>query len=324
MSERADVARGLARSSAHTLLLAGGLAEWERASQTSLAREVTSFFMQSRPGPGLQIACVSLAFPVPEVTVHTIEQSQLVCTSVFDLNDRIANDIRESIWHDRKTGLTMAREGTPTIVERLENFMENETGPGKLVTYGIASAGLLVALYRIRPSRVPLQGTVMRVEPSNGVLLMVNHESLLPFPHFNSKSYLPVKLSGVDVTSNGISWLQSIINGNRVTFVPLAKENNYLECIVTMPQHDQDSLRVGEELVKLGLGTICESRTGVKDKHVLLYKQSLASAQKWARFSRNGHWHFVKQPTYWWKMQIFIINKMKSLLPTYIAKQLNL
>lgn len=121
----------------------------------------------------------------------------------------------------------------------------------QLVTYGIASASLLVALYKIRPvsisipasfsltlltasvhtfhkfvsplvipqfakfkkpsdvpfyflrSRVPLQGTVMRVEPSNGVLLMVNHKSLLPFPRFNNKSYLPVKVSGIDVTSNG-------------------------------------------------------------------------------------------------------------------------
>lgn len=215
--------------------------------------------------------------------------------------------------------------------------MENQTGPGKLVTYGIASAGLLVALYRIRPfakftkpsdvplyflhSRVPLQGTVMRVEPSDGVLLMVNHESLLPFPHLNRKSYLPVKISGVDVTGNGISWLQSVINGNRVTFVPVAKENKYLECIVTMPQTNQDTLKVGEELVKLGLGTMHEPSMGLKDRQVLAYKKSLASAQRWAQFRRNGYWHFARQPTNWWKFQIYFIHKMKSLLPTYIAKR---
>lgn len=121
----------------------------------------------------------------------------------------------------------------------------------QLITYGIASAGLFVALYRIRPvsincfslfpllaivsvlfyeshllssiifqfakfkkpsdvpshflqSRVPLQGTVMRVEPSHGALLMVNHQPLLPFLNFNNKNYLPVKISGVDITGNGM------------------------------------------------------------------------------------------------------------------------
>lgn len=152
----------------------------------------------------------------------------------------------------------------------------------------------------------------------------------------------------------GISWLQSVINGNRVTFVPVAKENKYLECIVTMPQTNQvraarilhkyihasvyartavrtvlmymlllqqDTLKVGEELVKLGLGTMHEPSMGLKDRQVLAYKKSLASAQRWAQFRRNGYWHFARQPTNWWKFQIYFIHKMKSLLPTYIAKR---
>lgn len=219
--------------------------------------------------------------------------------------------------------------------------MEDEMGPGKLITYGIASAGLFAALYKIRPfarfrkpsdvplhflqTRVPLQGTVRRVEPSSArVLLMVDHQPLLPFPHFNGRAYLPVKIGGVDITGNGVSWLQTVLNGKPVTFVPIVKEREYLECVVTMSQKDQNSLEVGEELVKLGLATVHEPWVKLKDKQVLAYKKSLADAQKWAVRRRNGYWHFVKQPTVLWKAQMFMIDKMKSLLPAIVVRRLDL
>lgn len=86
----------------------------------------------------------------------------------------------------------------------------------------------------------------------------------------------------------------------------------------------QDSLKVGEELVKLGLGTICEPWIRLKDKHIVAYKKSLTSAQKLAIRRRNGYWHFVRQPTLLWKTQMFIIDRIRSLLPNYIVKWLNL
>lgn len=110
-------------------------------------------------------------------------------------------------------------------------------------------------------SRVPLQGTVRRVEPSSTkVLLMVDHRSLLPFPRFSNKTYLPVKIGGVDITGNGryrtdygihsccskrrfdlvgVSWLQTVLNGKLITFLPIVREKEYLECVVTMPEKDQ-------------------------------------------------------------------------------------
>ncbi|TGZ45608.1 protein C3orf33 [Temnothorax longispinosus] len=234
----------------------------------------------------------------------------------------------------------MAREDDPSILGRLQILMQDETGPGKLITYGIASAGLLAALYKIRPfarftkpsdvplhflqTRVPLQGTVRRVEPSSSkVLLMVDHRPLLPLPRFN-KAYLPVKIGGVDITGNGVSWLQTVLNGKLVTFLPIVREKEYLECVVTMSEKDQVSLEIGEELVKLGLATVHEPWTKLKDKRVLAYKNSLANAQKWAVRRRNGYWHFVKQPTVLWKAQMFMIDKMKSLLPAIVVRRLDL
>lgn len=76
--------------------------------------------------------------------------------------------------------------------------------------------------------------------------------------------------------------------------------------------------------MKLGLGTVHEPEVRLKDKYALTYRRSLANAQKWAIHRRNGHWHFVRQPTVLWKTQMFIIDKAKSLLPAYIAKQLDL
>jgi len=88
--------------------------------------------------------------------------------------------------------------------------------------------------------------------------------------------------------------------------------------------YKQDSLEIGEELVKLGLATVHEPWIKLKDKYVLGYKKSLANAQKWAVRRRNGYWHFVKQPTVLWKIQMFMIDKMKSLLPTNIVRRLDL
>lgn len=88
--------------------------------------------------------------------------------------------------------------------------------------------------------------------------------------------------------------------------------------------YKQGSLKIGEELIKLGLGTIREPWIKLKDKPILAYKKSLTSAQKWAVRRRNGYWHFIKQPTILWKMQMFIIDKMKTLLPTYIVRRLDL
>lgn len=158
--------------------------------------------------------------------------------------------------------------------------------------------------------------------------------------------------------------MQCVVSGKYITFIPVVREKEYLECIVTMSQKDQvressiifninmciyiyivyicvylyieyvmfilcyfykqDSLKIGEELIKLGLGTTRESWVKLKDKPIEAYKKSLTSAQNWAVRRRNGYWHFIKQPTVLWKMQMFIIDKMKTLLPSYIVRRLDL
>ncbi|KZC11289.1 Uncharacterized protein C3orf33, partial [Dufourea novaeangliae] len=204
-----------------------------------------------------------------------------------------------------------------------------------ILSYGIASISLVVALYRIRPfskfrnptsipshflhKKLPLQGTVMRIEPNYGALLMVNHKPMIPLPRLNNSKYLPVKIAGVNVTANGISWLQTIVNGKSITFIPLMSTKEYLSCIVTASQENQEQIKIGQELVKLGFATVTKDSLKLKDPEVLHYQKRLLKAQRWAECKRNGYWHFAKRPTLPWKIQQNLHKKMKNILPTFIV-----
>lgn len=86
--------------------------------------------------------------------------------------------------------------------------------------------------------RRELQGTVQRIEP-NGALLMVNHKPLVSLFSTNSAT-LPVKVYGVNVSGHGISWLQAIVAGHEVKFIPVVKTQKYVECEVVLPQLRQE------------------------------------------------------------------------------------
>ncbi|XP_076234878.1 protein C3orf33 homolog isoform X2 [Calliopsis andreniformis] len=174
--------------------------------------------------------------------------------------------------------------------------------------------------------RVPLQGTVAHIEPSHGTLLMVDHKPLIPLPRLHSSTYLPVKIAGVDVTANGVNWLQTIVNKKQITFIPLAKDKEYLSCAVTVLQQNQEKIKIEEELVRLGFGLIREDffNSVPKDKKISKYQKRLLRAQKWAQRKRNGHWHFATIPTLLWKVQQSLAENVKSILPTFLIKQLNI
>ncbi|XP_043255581.1 protein C3orf33 [Colletes gigas] len=230
-------------------------------------------------------------------------------------------------------------EKKPTIPERFIVFSETNSKIIKVVSYGITSMSLVVALYRIRPfakfrkpssvpshflyNKVPLRGTVIRIEPSCEVLLMVDHKPVIPLPRLNNSKYLPVKIAGVNVTANGISWLQTIVNRKEIIFTPLSKDTEYLNCTVTMHQQNQEYIKIGEELVKLGFATVNKDSLELmlKNKDILNYEKCLLSAQKLAERKRNGYWHFAKQPTILWKVQQKLYEKLKSILPIFIVQR---
>ncbi|XP_017876410.1 uncharacterized protein LOC108622827 [Ceratina calcarata] len=228
-----------------------------------------------------------------------------------------------------------------SIWERYTAFSETDIKAVKTLSYGIASISLAVALYRIRPfakfrkpsslpsrflrQKVQLHGTVVGVEPGSDTLLMVDHKPLIPLPRLSSPKYLPIKIAGIDVTSNGINWLQTIVKGKEITFIPLAKEKDCVTCIILM-QQNQECIKIAEALTKVGFALVRNDplKITMKDKDVLTYQKRLSSAQKWAERKRNGYWQFVKRPTLLWKAQESLSKKLKSVLPNFITQQLNI
>lgn len=59
------------------------------------------------------------------------------------------------------------------------------------------------------------------------------------------------------------------------------------------------------------------------DKEVKGYQTSLKVAQKWAERKRNGIWQFKYSPTILWKIRNNLDNKLKSSLPTSLARYLD-
>ncbi|XP_058803072.1 protein C3orf33 homolog [Phymastichus coffea] len=235
----------------------------------------------------------------------------------------------------------MDKEEKMDFFERFSNFMEHDTRGVQIITYGVAGIGFLAALYKIRPfarftspsdvpkhfftKKVLLEGTVKNVAPSEQPYLLIDHKPLVPLPRLGIQKYLPVKIAGVNITGNGMSWLQAIVKGQKVKFLPIAKDNEFLTCIVMLAQKDNEPASIGKELLKVGFGTVADIKPFLPtDKDVKGYQRSLQLAQKWAERKRNGIWHFKYSPTILWKIRNNLDNKLKSTLPASLARYFNI
>lgn len=68
---------------------------------------------------------------------------------------------------------------------------------------------------------------------------MIRHKPLIELPGIRAGT-LPVKISGVNVSGLGISWLQTIVAGNEVQFVPVLKDKDAVHCEVVLQQPTKD------------------------------------------------------------------------------------
>lgn len=82
--------------------------------------------------------------------------------------------------------------------------------------------------------RQELTGTVQRIEP-RGAVLMVDHKPPISLSSGKGDG-LPVKIFGVNVTGNGLSWLQTVVAGNEVKLIPVSKQRDWVECEINLSQ----------------------------------------------------------------------------------------
>ncbi|XP_018569964.1 uncharacterized protein LOC108909968 isoform X2 [Anoplophora glabripennis] len=192
------------------------------------------------------------------------------------------------------------------------NIMDQNIRGVQLGCYSVALVGLTVAMRKVRPfskfkapSDIPnhfvkerreLTGLVKRIEP-DGALLMVQHKPLVNIPLIPS-GQLPVKITGVNVTGLGISWLQTVVVGSEVKFVPILKGRNLVECEVLLVQPSKDKqprlVNVGEKLVKVGFGfpaTI--EKPLVENRKFLSYYSRLQSAELYANKRKLGFKYYT-------------------------------
>jgi len=208
---------------------------------------------------------------------------------------------------------TIDRIGTQDVsalgyFEQYCRVMSENNNVAHVGIYAVAVGGLAYALKRVRPfskfkrpSDVPnsfinnqcrLTGYVQRIEP-NGGILMVEHMPLIPL--LKSDATLPVKIAGVQVSGHGLSWLQTIVAGNKVHFIPMVKNYDNIECEILLPHIDNkkvEHINLGEKLVAIGFGSL-EASPVIHDKNYLAYINRLQHAQELATRKKLGSKYYL-------------------------------
>ncbi|XP_028139775.1 uncharacterized protein LOC114333970 [Diabrotica virgifera virgifera] len=192
------------------------------------------------------------------------------------------------------------------------NAMEKDNRGAQITCYSVALLGLTVALRKVRPlsrfrkpSDIPnhfikekreLTGQVKRIDP-NGGLLIIEHKPLVPLPIIPSGD-LPVKISGVNVTGLGTTWLQSVVADKEVTFIPVSKDKDFVQCQVLLSQTTKDEkqqiINIGESLVKIGFALPEHIEKPLsEDPFFLRYYGLLLKAEKVALRKKLGLKYYI-------------------------------
>ncbi|XP_055683634.1 uncharacterized protein LOC129790233 [Lutzomyia longipalpis] len=218
------------------------------------------------------------------------------------------------------------RYAEKSVYTKFCDYMDKETRGVEIVVYAASGIFLAVACHRIRPitkfrhpSQIPAHfirnklkqyGTVSSVEPSQtaGPLLRINHKPPINI-FFGNKETLPVKIAGVSVNHNGLSWLQGVTVDRKVEFIPLFRHTDAAECVVFVLPSEQErrlkknprSLDVAEALLSLGFAqtTGIPAEVHQSDKKMRDYYKLLSYVEKRAKNKREGIWSTKIPPPVW-------------------------
>lgn len=207
---------------------------------------------------------------------------------------------------------------------QFSTFMRKDTKGVEIVSYSIAGVLFLVAYRKIRPftifgksSDIPEHfireqikqfGRVTKIEPSQqyGPLLVVQHQPPAKILFWSNKT-IPIKIDGVDINANGYSWLQSVVAGKNICFIPTKQPHSqvHAECRVYMAE-PKKHIDIGEALLSLGFAkltvTVPKPVRNRKDAHAVAlyqYYRTLDKAERYAKDRRNGLWQYALPPRSW-------------------------
>nr|XP_040225565.2 uncharacterized protein LOC120951101 [Anopheles coluzzii] len=208
--------------------------------------------------------------------------------------------------------------------KEFSNFMRKDTKGVEIVSYTVSGILLVVAYRKIRPvtifgkpsdiprhfvrDQVKQYGRVTKIEPSQlyGPLLVVQHHPPAKVFFWSSKT-IPIKIDGIAINANGYSWLQSVVTGKEICFIPMKEPSSaaQIECRVCI-NDSKKQIDVGEALLSLGFAKLSvpvpKSVRNRKDVHAVAlyqYYRTLAKAEQYAKDRRNGLWQSSLGPRVW-------------------------
>ncbi|XP_058115800.1 uncharacterized protein LOC131287744 [Anopheles ziemanni] len=208
--------------------------------------------------------------------------------------------------------------------QQYTDFMHDDTKGVEIVSYTVSGILFIAAYKKIRPftrfgqasdipkhfirEQIPQYGKVTKIEPSlqHGPLLVVRHKPPANI-FFWSKKAIPIKVNGIDINANGYSWLQSVVAGKDICFVPMLTSSNHAhaECRVFLNE-SKKNINVGEALLSLGFAKLTvavpaplKNRKDVHGVHLYQYYRCLAQAERFAKDRRNGLWQQALPPRMW-------------------------
>lgn len=208
--------------------------------------------------------------------------------------------------------------------QQFSDFMRNDTKGVEIVSYSVSGILLIVAYRKIRPftifgksSDIPDHfirdqirqfGRVKKIEPSqqHGPLLVVQHRPPAKILFWSSKT-IPIKINGININANGYSWLQSVVAGKDICFVPMKQPSSeaHAECRVYLTE-SKKHIDIGEALLSLGFAKLtiavpkpARNRKDVYAAQLYQHYRTLAKAERYAKDRRNGLWQGALPPRVW-------------------------
>ncbi|KAL1132374.1 hypothetical protein AAG570_010329 [Ranatra chinensis] len=196
-----------------------------------------------------------------------------------------------------------------------------------MAIYSVALGGLALALRSVRPfkkfktpSEIPaeffekhirLTGRVLRVDFGPKPYLLVDHSPVIGSRYRELGPGLPLNIEGIEITGNGVSWLQTVVVGELVRFTLLELQPNAVGCMVARVKKDNTNL--GNALVRRGFASVAPFNHHLaSDALYCKYYQSLLRDEARAERDRNGIW-WDSDPTIRSRIVQVLFDKVPSL-----------
>ncbi|XP_023291900.2 uncharacterized protein LOC111675378 [Lucilia cuprina] len=232
-------------------------------------------------------------------------------------------------------------EATKSLIaekyQKLCNIMERETLGTEVLIYGTSGLMLLLAYakrkpaYLVRPFKKPshipdrlINERVMHTglikdvqQKGQDTLLLISHRPLIPL-FMSNKRLLPIKLPGVKVNGNGISWLQNCLVGREATFIPLNNRasDQYVVsqlCLVHPPKGNR-LLDISETLLKLRFARFAEDANGSVKRNAKYYKHlanvEASTQSRESMLAKVSHFPWIWKAFYDFKASILPKEKL--------------